>query len=163
MRASTSSILAISALMACGQTHESNQPQNSLNLTNESVALTVEHRSAWRVLWVEGETDLPNRSYVNYRVTHELARTVPTNEWPATNLIASGRAAVQDGHYWAKINTLNWPPGQVQILVQFPLPPQPSTVVTRYGEFGENLEGDNVIVINGTKAIEAEYRFRHTP
>lgn len=163
MRTSLLLIFAVSTLIACEQIHESNRLQDSSSLINESVALTVQHRSAWRVLWVEGKTDLPNRSYVNYRVTHELARKVPANEWPATNLIASGRAAVQDGHYWAKINTLNWPPGQVQILIQFPLPPQPSNIVTRYGEFGEKLEGDNVILLNGTKAIEVEHHFRHTP
>ena len=77
-----------------------------------TVALTIRHRSEWRVLWVEGDTDLPDGAYVNYRVTHALARTAPLEEWPAQNLIASGRAAVQNGEYWARVNTLNWPAGR---------------------------------------------------
>lgn len=126
-----------------------------------TVALTIRHRSEWRVLWVEGDTDLPDGAYVNYRVTHELARTSPLEDWPATNLIESGRGAVKDGAYWAKINTLRWPSGTVRILVQFPLPPQPQAVVDRYGEFGEHLTGAHVTELNGMKAVEVEHTFEH--
>ena len=129
----------------------------------EPVLLTVETRSEWRVLWIEGETDLPDGALVNYRATHALARTAPTEEWPATNLIESGRATVQGGQYWAQINTLNWPAGDVTVLVQFPLPPQPPDVDTRYGEFGEHLTGENVTDLGGMKAIEVESRFEHRP
>ena len=127
----------------------------------EAVLLTVETRSEWRVLWIEGETDLPDGALVNYRATHELARSAPTEEWPATNLIDSGRATVQGGQYWAQINTLNWPAGEVEVLIQFPLPPQPSDVDARYGEFGEHLTGENVTDLGGMKAIEVESRFEH--
>ena len=47
-----------------------------------TVALTIRHRSEWRVLWVEGDTDLPDGAYVNYRVTHALARTAPLRSGP---------------------------------------------------------------------------------
>ena len=127
----------------------------------ETVALTVRHRSEWRVLWVEGETDLPDGAYVNYRVTHELARTAPVEEWPARNLIESGRAAVQNGEYWARVNTVNWPTGSVSVLVQFPLPPQPPGIVEHYGAFGEHLTGENVSVLNGMKAVQVEHTLQH--
>ena len=155
----TASAIAIVLLAACGQTDESRAADTRGG--TEVVMLNVEHRSEWRVLWVEGETDLPNGAYVNYRVTHDLARTAPVEEWPAANLIESGRAAVQDGRYWARVNTLNWPPGEVRILVQFPLPPQPQAIVERYGEFGEQLTGANVTVLHGMKAIEVERTFDH--
>ena len=126
-----------------------------------TVALTIRHRSEWRVLWVEGDTDLPDGAYVNYRVTHALARTAPVEEWPAQNLIASGRAAVQNGEYWARVNTLNWPAGSVSVLVQFPLPPQPPEIIEHYGAFGEHLTGENVSVMNGMKAVQVEHTLEH--
>ena len=125
--------------------------------------LTVDTRSEWRVLWVEGETDLPDGAEVQYRASHALTRTVPASEWPAANLIASGRATVQDGTYWAQINTLNWPRGEVHVVVQFPVPPQPPSVVEHYGEFGERLTGANVSDLDGMKVVELEHVFEHAP
>ena len=52
----------------------------SLDTGTESVMLVVEPRSEWRVLWIEGDTDLPDGAMVNYRATHELARTAPTED-----------------------------------------------------------------------------------
>ena len=129
----------------------------------ETVALTVDHRSEWRVLWIEGETDLPNGAYVNYRVTHDLARSTSPDAWPAQNLDEAGRSAVQDGQFWTRINTLNWPAGNVTVLVQFPLPPQPAEVVARYGEFGEHLTGEHVAIRQGMKAVEVQHTFEHRP
>ena len=77
------------------------------------------------------------------------ASAPPADEWPAANLISSGRAAVREGQYWARINTFNWPPGAVRVLVQFPLPPQPPEVDARYGPLGEYLAGDNVVALGG--------------
>lgn len=135
---------------------------NPVESGTEPVLLTVEPRSEWRVMWIEGDTDLPDGALVNYRATHELARSAPAEDWPATNLIDSGRATVQGGHYWARVNTLNWPAGEVAVLVQFPLPPQPPEVDAKYGEFGERLTGENVTDLGGMKAIEVESRFEHT-
>lgn len=134
---------------------------NPVESGTEPVLLTVEPRSEWRVMWIEGDTDLPDGALVNYRATHELARAAPAEEWPAKNLIDSGRATVQGGHYWARVNTLNWPAGEVAVLVQFPLPPQPPEVDAKYGEFGERLTGENVTDLGGIKAIEVESRFEH--
>ena len=61
-------------LMACGPlTQSCSEPES--NSGSETVQLTIGHRSEWRELWLEGETNLPNGAYVNYRVTHDLART----------------------------------------------------------------------------------------
>ena len=127
----------------------------------EAVELIVGHRSEWRVLWVEGQTDLPDGALVNYRVAHEVGETLPAEEWPAANLIEEGRAAVRDGTYWAKVNTLNWPRGRVRVLVQFPLPPQPPEVEERFGMLGEHLTGDNVMLLDGVKAVEVEHTLEH--
>ena len=113
------------------------------------------------MLWIEGETDLPDGAFVDYRVTHSVARSTSADEWPAANLIASGRANVREGQYWSRVNTQGWPAGEVEIVVQFPLPPQPGTVRMRYGEFGEHLTGDNVADFGGMKAVEVTYVFDH--
>ena len=138
------------------------ETDSATNRGTEMVALSVSHRSEWRVLWIEGDTDLPNGAFVNYRVTHSLARTAPAEEWPTGNLIDSGRATVQDGQYWTTINTINWPAGEVEVRIQFPLPPQPPEVEERFGAFGEHLTGDNVTDLGGMKAVEVTHRFEHT-
>ncbi len=128
---------------------------------SETVNLNVEHRSEWRQLWIQGSTDLPDGAFLNYSVTHELAETSPPEEWPATNLLESGRATVKDGQFWSTVNTLNWPNGNVRVLVQFPFPPQPPIIESRYGSMGEHLTGKNVITLEGMKAIEVEHQFEH--
>ena len=127
----------------------------------EAVRLDVEHRSEWRQLWLEGSTDLPDGAYVDYQVAHEMSDTTPAEDWPATNLIESGRASVTEGQFWTRINTFNWPRGSVRIVVQFPLPPQPAEVEARYGAFGEHLTGDNVVTVAGAKVVEIEHVFDH--
>ena len=162
MKGSISWALLTVLLAGCSSANDPGETgDHSVDQGTEAVALTVLHRSEWRVLWVEGETDLPDGAYVNYRVTHELARTAPAEDWPAGNLVESGRAAVQNGEYWARVNTLNWPAGSVSVLVQFPLPPQPPAIVERYGAFGEHLAGENVTVLNGMKAVEVEHTLEH--
>ena len=127
----------------------------------ETVSLSVEHRSEWRQLWIQGATDLPDGAFLNYSVTHELAASSPPEEWPATNLLESGRATVKDGQFWSIVNTLNWPNGNVRVLVQFPFPPQPPPIESRYGQMGEHLTGENVTTLAGMKAVEVEHQFEH--
>jgi len=127
----------------------------------ETVNLTVTHRSEWRVLWIEGTADLPDGAAVSYRVTHQLAETAPMDQWPAPNLIDSGRAVVQAREYWARVNTMNWPAGQVRIQIQFPVPPQPAAVTERYGAFGEKIAGEHVVSIDGTTIVQVEEVFDH--
>lgn len=125
------------------------------------VELAVEHRSEWRMLWLEGAANLPDGAYVNYQVTHEAAGVTDVADWPATNLIESGRSAVQDGAWWAQISTFNWPPGTVRVVARFPLPPQPPHVVERYGEFGERLAGEHVAEVRGVRTVAVEHAFEH--
>lgn len=125
----------------------------------ETVALTVAHRTQRGALLIEGTTDLPDGAELTYTITHDAAATLPMTEWPAANLIESGRSVVQGGQYWARVTTTSWPAGRVRVLLQFPLPPQPAEVVARYGEFGEKLAGDNVISEGPINAVEAEYIF----
>ena len=127
----------------------------------ESVQLDVEHRSEWRQLWIEGSTDLPDGAFVDYRVAHEAGRSTPAEDWPATNLIETGRATVAEGRFWTRVNTFNWPRGGVRVVVQFPLPPQPPEVESRYGALGERLTGDNVVTVAGAQVVEVEHAFDH--
>lgn len=127
----------------------------------EAIQLVVEHRSEWRQLWIEGATDLPDGAFVDFQVAHEMSDTTPADEWPATNLIESGRASVAEGRFWARINTFNWPRGSVRIVVQFPLPPQPAEVEARYGAFGERMTGDNVVTVAGAQIVEVEHVLDH--
>ena len=124
---------------------------------DQVVALAVDHRAQWRELRIEGTTDLSDGAVVSYRVTHALATELPPSEWPARNLIADGTAVVQEGQYWARLNTTYWPPGAVQVEVQFPVAPQPDGVRTRYGDFGEHLTGDNVTSFGDSKVVTAEH------
>lgn len=156
MKFAAAGLFVLTAWLAAGCAGTSGPPA-------EAVELTVTHRSEWRVLWLEGETNLPDGAHLNYRVTHEAASTIPVADWPATNLMETGRSAVADGTYWARINTFNWPRGNVRVVVQFPLPPQPPEVVARYGELGERLGGEHVTEIGGSKAIEIEHTFEHRP
>ncbi len=156
-------VVALSAVAAgaCAPTSDVEGPDGAAQTSTEAVELSVGHRSEWRELWVEGSTDLPDGAHVNYRVTHELAETAPADEWPAANLMETGRATVQDNQFWTRINTFRWPAGQVRILVQFPLPPQPPEVDARFGALGEHLSGDNVTDLGSTKAVEVEHIFNH--
>lgn len=151
-------LLAIVAAAGCGAAGDS---ASDAATGAETVRLDVEHRSEWRQLWIEGSTDLPDGAFVDYQVAHEMSDTAPAEDWPATNLIESGRATVTEGQFWARINTFNWPRGGVRVVVQFPLPPQPPEVEARYGAFGERLAGGNVVTAAGARVVEVEHAFEH--
>ena len=159
MRALSSTAIFVTLVIAGGCSGPEGSTQGPTG--SETVSLNVEHRSEWRQLWIQGTTDLPDGAFLNYSVTHELAASCPPDEWPATNLLESGRATVKDGQFWSIVNTLNWPNGNVRVLVQFPFPPQPPTIESRYGPLGEHLTGENVTTLAGMKAVEVEHQFEH--
>ena len=74
MRALILTTLAVLTLTACSQNHSDE------NTSGEEVLLTVEHRSEWRQLWIEGATDLPDGAFVNFSVEHEIGRSTPSDE-----------------------------------------------------------------------------------
>lgn len=125
----------------------------------ESVVLSVAHESRWRELRIEGATDLPDGAVLSYRVTHALTNELPPSEWPSQNLIADGTAVVQGGKYGARLNTTYWPNGSVEVEVQFPIAPQPPAIRERYGDFGEELIGDNITALGLSKVVTAEHAF----
>ncbi len=131
--------------------------------SGESVLLSVDPQAKWRALRIEGATDLPDGAIVSYRVTHSVANELPPGEWPATNLIEDGTSVVQDGVYWAELNTTYWPAGEVDVRVQFPVAPQPDHVRGRYGNFGERLTGDNIQSLGGgSNVVVAEQTLEWT-
>ena len=68
-------VLWVFITAGCGAANE-NELESVSNGT-ETVTLSVDHRSEWRKLWIEGTTDLPDGAFVNYSVTHELGETTP--------------------------------------------------------------------------------------
>ena len=159
MRVFSSTVIFVAVAVAVGCSEPEGATIDSDG--SETVSLSVEHRSEWRQLWIQGATDLPDGAFLNYSVTHELAESRPPDPRPATNLLESGRATVKDGQFWSTINTLNWPNGNVRVLVQFPFPPQPPPIESRYGQMGEHLTGENVTTLAGMKAVEVEHQFEH--
>ena len=141
----------------CESTIRGDADPGNVSSDGETVVLTVEHRSRWRELRIEGTTDLPDGAVVSYHVAHLLADELPRNEWPAQNLIVDGTAVVQESRYWARLNTTLWPAGDVRVRVQFPIARQPVAVGDRYGEFGEHLTGDNVTTLGASKVVTAEH------
>ena len=160
----TAKVIVVLGLCAGGCSPAENSRSSSTDLPtgNETVVLEVEHRTRWRELRLEGTTNLPDGAVVTYILTHALANELPPGEWPAQNLIANGTAAVETGKYWAQFNTTYWPPGKVDIQVQFPVAPQPDTVRERYGEFGEQLLGSNVISLGASNVVSTEHSFDWT-
>lgn len=128
----------------------------------ERVVLEVDHDIRWRELRIEGTTDLADGAVLSYRVTHAVTDEVPVDEWPSRNLISDGTAVVQDGRYWARLNTRFWPRGNVRVRVEFPVAPQPDAVRLKYGEFGERLTGDNVIALGSSQVVSVEHAFEWT-
>jgi len=147
---------------ACGPGRGSGTDPVNGSSGGETVALTVDHRSRWRELRIEGTTDLLDGAVVSYTVTHASAAELQQGEWPAKNLIADGTAVVLESQYWARLNTTNWPAGDVRVQIQFPVAPQPPSVRERYGAFGEHLIGDNVTTLGASRVVTAEHTFRWT-
>ena len=162
MRRTVFVMAASLALSSAGCSLGSDTGQDGESPGGEAVTLAVDHRSRWRELRIEGETDLPDGAVVSYRVTHARAEELPPSEWPAKNLIADGTAVVQEQQYWARLNTTYWPAGDVRVQVRFPVAPQPTTVSGRYGAFGEHLTGDNVTSLGASKVVTAEHTLEWT-
>jgi hypothetical protein len=116
-------------------------------LSARTVALTLSPRLAGRTLWIEGTTDLPDRTMLDWELRHtqryELMKTVPfelmTNE---------GRVMVRNGRYSTAVRLADWPEGDIEVWVGFqPVAyggPQPAFITRVFGENGERLEGDNI-------------------
>ena len=128
----------------------------------ETIRLEVGHRARWRELRIEGTTDLPDGAVVTYQVTHAAASELAPSEWPAQNLIDDGTAVVHAGEYWARLNTTYWPEGTVDVIVQFPVAPQPEPIRLQYGDFGEQLTGTNVMTLGASKVVTVEHTFEWT-
>jgi hypothetical protein len=80
-------------------------------------------------------------------------------------LRVEGTTDLPDGavlSYRARLNTTYWPKGSVQVEVQFPIAPQPLAIRARYGDFGEELTGNNVTVLGASKVVTAEHAFDWT-
>ena len=110
-------LLATVAAAGCGAAGDA---VSDASTGTETVRLDVEHRSEWRELWIEGSTDLPDGAFVDYQVAHAMSDTTPAEDWPATNLIESGRATVTEGQFWARINTSTGPAAACASWCSFP-------------------------------------------
>jgi hypothetical protein len=101
-----------------------------------------------RLLNIDGTSDLPDGAILSWVVAHELTTkdiNGPGPHDPSVPDLKSGAAVLNDGHFHAESDLRAWPPGNVEITIQFiPWVGQPPAIVARFGEAGERLDGPDV-------------------
>jgi hypothetical protein len=115
----------------------------------ESIVLTLSTEIQGDVLNISGRTNLPNRAILLYKV----------GQVSAAPMSIDGTLAVLDGGYATQVDISGLPPGTIEVWVGFQTllignERQPEEVIERYGEAGENLHGENVIEVDGSKRVE---------
>ncbi|MGJ9460326.1 hypothetical protein [Oceanobacillus sp. CF4.6] len=132
-------ITTIFVISACGS--EDNSAEVDLTMETEAIEST---------LTVSGETNLPNGTLLTYEVSH----------LDDFEKYSTGEIEVIDGDYHTEIDISDWPEGDINVWLAFQTilgttVEQPKEVIEKYGEMGENLEGDNV-TDGDMKRIELE-------
>jgi hypothetical protein len=101
-----------------------------------------------RTLIIEGITDLPDQTVIEWELRHEGFNK--RQDIPISRLASEGHAVVHHHHYSAAINLSQWPSGEVEVWVAFqPLSygtRQPAWINQLYGKDGERIEGANVTI-----------------
>lgn len=114
--------------------------------SGRTVQLSVEARLDGRILHVDGDTDLPDLSRIEWELRHSELSTASVSD--VDNMAAEGHVFVKDHQFHADIDLTAWPGGAVEVWVAFqPVAfgtPQPAIVSRVFGEQGEHLEGANV-------------------
>ena len=149
-------VFGVLVLITCAPLKDNSEPAAPVG---ETVSLNLDARFEGDALKIEGATDLPDGALVGYEVSHEMAATVPYDQLPAENMQSRGTAPVASGTYTATVSIKNWPAGNVHVFVCFPTAgfpdaKQPDEVISRYGETGENLTGENVSQEGPFKRVE---------
>ena len=124
----------------------------------QTVHLSLNPYVQGNLLIIEGFTDLPNRTLLLYE-----AREVSTNAH-----VATGVATVLDGRYLREVDLTGWHAGTIAVWVGFQTllngnEQQPEEVLTRFGEMGEFLYGENVTETSGLKRVEISQTVEFSP
>jgi hypothetical protein len=113
-----------------------------------SVAMTLMATLVGNSLYIEGSTDLPDKTIIEWEVFDEKS----LNGSPGPDVWAEeGRTVVTHGKYSAVVHLNKWPCANLTVWSAFqPVAfgtPQPKLIDELFGECGELLEGKNVSVV----------------
>lgn len=99
-------------------------------------------------LVIEGTTDLPDSTIIEWELRHESL--FKRHDIPISRMVTEGHTVVRGHRYYVTIDLSNWPAGKVEVWVAFqPLSygtRQPAFVTRLYGLNGEWIEGSNVSI-----------------
>ena len=114
----------------------------------QTVQLTLNPYLQNNLLFIEGLTDLPDRTLLMYEVS----------EVSAEPRLETGTMPVLDGRYGRQVDITGWTADTIVVWVAFQTllngnEQQPEEVMARFGEMGEFLYGDNVTEANGLKRV----------
>jgi hypothetical protein len=117
-------------------------------LVARHVVLTSVPRVVGHTLFIEGSTDLPDATVIEWELRHESL--FKRHDIPISRMVTEGHTVVRGRRYYVSIDLRDWPSGQVEVWVAFqPLSygtRQPAFVNRLYGTNGEWIEGSNVSI-----------------
>jgi|SRR5581483_9006260 len=117
-------------------------------LVARHVSLTSSSRVVGRTLFIEGTTDLPDSTVIEWELRHESLNT--RRDIPISRMATEGHTVVRGHRYRVAVDLSSWPAGQVEVWVAFqPLSygtRQPAFVSQLFGRNGEWIEGDHVSI-----------------
>lgn len=146
----------IMAICLCGCGGHSAPPKGETSAP-PVVSLTLSPILRGTTLFIIGSTDLPNGTVIAYEIRHEGAAT--RTDVPIEKLFKEGMVTVADGGYSATESLKGWPPGRIEVWAAFPTildtkAKQPPEIISRFGEMGEKLQGNNVKKAGAIKRVE---------
>jgi len=87
------------------------------------------------IVYIEGETNLVDGSLLNYEVL---------NLDNIEDEIFNGYITVEDSSFYKEIDVSNYNEGRIEVWLSLHPHLQPKSIQEKYGEWGENLEGDPI-------------------
>jgi hypothetical protein len=147
-------VLSIFCFWACGG-HSA--PPGAETSSPPTVSLTLSPTLRGDTIFITGSTDLPDGALIAYEIRHEGAAR-RTNV-PIEKLFQEGNATVTNGAYAAAVSLNGWPLGRIEVWAAFQTvvgtdARQPAEVISRFGELGEKLQGNNVTKAGSMKRVE---------
>jgi hypothetical protein len=117
-------------------------------LTARSVDLSLTPHLSGHTIYIEGTTDLPDQTVIEWELRHE--QLFKRHDIPIGKMCNEGHAIVHGHRYRVAVDLTGWPEGSVEVWVAFQPHSygtrQPAMVSAIYGGSGERIEGDNVSI-----------------
>jgi hypothetical protein len=124
----------------------------------KNVELNLEAEMEGEIVKIKGDTNLPDGALLAYEISHVDATFVDTTF--VEDLFKEGSVTVKNGQYEAEFDLTGWPKGKISVWVSFQTMlahgEQPEHVIGKYGETGENIEGENVDDLGALKRVAIE-------